>query len=251
MENSNKKTGDDIDFIESYNPNNYNRPNTSVDLVILTIIDSSLHVLTVKRAEQPFKGGWALVGGFIDIDKDKKIEETAKRKLFDKTGITAPYLEQYGSIGDADRDPRYWSVTNVYFSLLHIDEINCLSVIDGCSVKWSKIIDNKISDNLAFDHNEILTMVLDRIRSKALYTTIPLHLMPETFILSELQNVYEIILDSTIEHKSFRRRIMSSGILEEVGKRKLESGRPAKEYRLKSGVDESLYFFKRNFEGLS
>ena len=97
------------------------RPLTTVDVVIFTIRDDALHVLLVQRPEgkgEPFPGAWALPGGFVDVDKDKDLEACATRKLKEKTDIVSPYLEQLGSWGSADRDPRGWSATHAYFALV-------------------------------------------------------------------------------------------------------------------------------------
>jgi ADP-ribose pyrophosphatase YjhB (NUDIX family) len=212
----------------------------------VTVLDGHLQVLIMKRANAPCEGEWSLVGGFIDIHKDKDIEATAKRKLEEKTGVKTPYLEQYGSIGNASRDPRGWSVTNVYFALLPHHKVH-LQVGEGAvDIKWSAISGDKITDKLAFDHAEILKGCIERLRSKVLYTSLPVHLMPQDFTLRELQNVYEIILNQKLEHKSFRRRILSADILEETGEMNHERGRPAALYR--SNTTET-HFFMRNIEG--
>ncbi len=84
----------------------FSQPCVAVDIVIFTIFNEQLHVLTVERSSLPYKGYWSLVGGYIDIYQDKNLEETAKRKLEEKTGVKAPYLEQFETIGNATRDPR-------------------------------------------------------------------------------------------------------------------------------------------------
>ena len=111
------------DFLDKYDASAFKGPITSVDTVIFTVFDNHLHVLTVKRAEHPFKDQWSLIGGFINIDEDVDIEATAKRKLKEKTGVRTPYLEQFGTIGNKKRDPRGWSVTTVYFALIPCDNI--------------------------------------------------------------------------------------------------------------------------------
>lgn len=229
-----------------YDPSKYKRPNTTVDVVIFTIINKQLYVLTVKRSEEPFKEIWSLVGGYVDIEKDKNLAATAKRKLQEKTGVHMPYLEQFETIGNATRDPRGWSITTVYFALISSEEIELKTGKGTNDVKWSKIEKGKVEELLAFDHTEILQRCTQRLRNKVLYTSLPIHLMPNEFTLTELQKVYEIILGKDIEHKSFRRRILGADILEETENKKYEGRRPAQLYRVKEG--HNTHFFIRNLE---
>jgi len=235
------------DFLHDYDLSVFERPSTSVDTAIFTVLDNHLHVLTVKRAEYPFKDLWSLVGGFIDLQKDTDLESTAKRKLEEKTGVKTPYLEQFGTIGNKKRDPRGWSVTTVYFALIPCHEVQLRSGKGVTDIKWSKVVAGRVKDKLAFDHAEILAKCTERLRGKVLYTSLPVHLMPTDFTLGELQKVYEIILDKKVDHKSFRRRILSADILEETDKMRHDGRRPAHLYRLKKR--HRTHFFVRNIEG--
>ena len=238
---------DNEKFLLTYNAADYEKPNTSVDTVIYTVLNNCLCVLTVKRDEPPFKNSWALVGGFIDISKDTNLEATAMRKLVEKTGVKTPYLEQFATIGNKRRDPRGWSVTTVYFALIPHEQVK-FKVGKGTSdIKWSVIINGKVKDALAFDHSEILAMCTERLRSKVLYTSLPVYLMSDKFTLGELQKIYEIILDKKIDHKAFRRRILAADILEEVDEMRRDGTRPAQLYRLIEG--EGAHYFARNIEG--
>ncbi len=235
------------DFLREYDPKIFDRPSTSVDTTIFTIIDENLYVLIVKRSEHPFKGIWSLIGGFIDLEKDEDLEATAKRKLEEKTGVKTPYLEQYGTIGNKTRDPRGWSVTNVYFALLPSNDVKLQAGNGAIDIKWSKVTKGRVSEELAFDHAEILEKCAERLRSKVLYTSLPVYLMPKEFTLGDLQKKYEIILDKKVDHKSFRRRILSADILEETGEMRHDGKRPAQLYRkLKS---HNMHIFVRNIEG--
>ena len=221
------------------------RPSTAVDNVIFSVIDNDLHVLLVKRGEVPFPKEWSIVGGFVDTHKDNDLEATAQRKLIEKTGISAPYLEQFKTIGSANRDPRCWSITTIYFSLLPFSELKPTDEHVEAA-QWFKL-EEAINMPLAFDHAEILKDCADRLRSKVLYTSLPVHLMPETFTLSELQKVYETIIGETIDQKSFRRRILNTDILIETDMTKQTSKRPAKLYIRNPELD--THFFTRNIEG--
>ncbi len=229
------------EFLQSYDANRFVRPNSSVDVVIFTVINGTLQVLLVQRPQHPFKDCWALVGGFVDTAQDSMLEDTAKRKLVAKTGVQTPYLEQYATIGNNTRDPRGWSITTVYFALLPPQ--HTLQ-----SAAWFPITDNAVAVPLAFDHAILLAGCLARLRQKVLYTALPVHLMGETFTLSDLQKVYELIVGKPLEAKSFRRRLLGADILCATDATRHEGGgRPAQLYRLKP--DHTTHFFVRTLEG--
>lgn len=216
----------------------FERPLSVVDLVIFSIRDKRLRVLLVQRPEgpeEPFPGLWALPGGFVDVDRDATLEACALRKLKEKTGVEAPYLEQLGSWGSRERDPRGWSATHVYLSLVATPATGHWAAIDGARVK----------EKLAFDHAEILRAGLERLRSKVEYTSLPAYLMPSEFTLSDLQQVYEVVLGRTLEKKAFRKRVLATELLETVPRVRSGSNRPAQLYRLKHR--RRPVFFARTF----
>ncbi|MDR1826801.1 MAG: NUDIX hydrolase [Methylobacteriaceae bacterium] len=225
------------------------QPFSFVDTVILSIIDERLKVLLVKRdpgISEPFAGWWALPGGFVDVDRDRTLEQCALRKLKEKTGVSGPYLEQVGSWGSADRDPRGWSVTHVYVALLS----GAPALQPGGNAddaEWAAIGDSGVDRPLAFDHAELLSATLERVRSKTEYTSLPAQFLPETFSLSEIQRVYEIVLGRKLDKKAFRTRVLAVPLLEETAERKSTGRRPARLYRLARGKE--LVYFARTFTG--
>lgn len=228
------------DFLASYNIHDYDVPLTSVDIVIFTILDKQVNVLITQRGDYPFKEYWAIPGGFIDIKKDKNIEQTAQRKLKEKTAYGAPYLEQLGVKGNNLRDPRGWSVTITYFALVNAEDVTFCT-----DTSWSSLDKNgKINKKLAFDHAELIQEAFHRLRNKAQYTTIVLHVLPEKFTLSELQQCYEIILGGKLNKSGFRRRIIKGNVIEEItGESKQTVTRMAQLYR--KSDDEDLHFYMR------
>lgn len=228
------------DFLASYNIHDYDVPLTSVDMVIFTIINEEVNALITQRADYPYKGHWAIPGGFIDIKKDKDIEQTAKRKLKEKTAYGAPYLEQLGAIGNSSRDPRGWSVTVTYFALVNSEDVTF-----STDTHWSPLDkDGNIQQKLAFDHAELIQEAFQRLRNKAQYTTIALHVLPEKFTLSELQRCYEIILGGKLNKSGFRRRIIKGNVIEEIaGESKQTVTRMAQLYR--KSDDGDLHFYMR------
>ena len=230
----------ELEFLSRYNIHDYDVPLTSVDIVIFTIIDEKVNALITQRSDYPFKGHWAIPGGFIDISTDQNIEQTAKRKLKEKTGYGAPYLEQLGAKGNDTRDPRGWSVTVTYFALVNPEEVTFST--DTC---WSPLDQNgEVSQQLAFDHSKLIQEAFQRLRNKAQYTTIALHVLPEKFTLSELQRCYEIILGGKLNKSGFRRRIVKGNVIEEIkGKSKQTATRMAQLYR--KSDDGDLHFYMR------
>ena len=221
------------------------RPLTTVDIVIFSIRDETLHVLLVQRPTgegEPFLGFLALPGGFVDIDRDKDLQACAVRKLKDKTGMVSPYLEQLGSWGSASRDPRGWSATHAYFALLPAMAAGGAVAADA---EWFPIVSGKVKARLAFDHGDILEAAIQRLRNKVEYTSLPAYLMPAEFTLPDLQRVYEIVLDRTLEKSAFRTRMLAANLIEPVAKMRRGPNRPAQLYRLKKA--KSPVYFARTF----
>jgi len=249
-------------YLERYDIHNYDLPLMTVDMAIFTVKDQQLQVLLVKRAQHPAKGRWALPGGFIDLQQDKSLQDAAYRKLKEKTGVTTPYLEQVVTSGNDQRDPRGWSVTVAYFALISSHEITLSADSRSETIAWVPVaginhnahnVDPKGKPNsagkltLAFDHKGILQACIERLRAKGQYTSLAVNLLPEEFTLTELQKTFEIILGTSVEKKSFRRRILDADILKETGKMKAGVSRPAKLYKVKSRGEN--HFFARTMEG--
>lgn len=212
------------DFLNNYNPKDFDAPLCTVDMAIFAVEDGELKVLLVRRSEHPHKNRWALPGGFCDLVKDANIDETAHRKLVEKTGIESPYLEQVESIGNSERDPRGWSITLLYFALIDFGKLKQGREKD--ETQWLSI-NKALSHDLAFDHNLLLRKAINRLRHKTRYSALPIGLMPDSFTLTELQNMFELILGASLQKKSFRRRIEASGLLIETGEMRPTARRPA------------------------
>ena len=222
-----------------------NRPLTTVDVAIFSIRDGKLCVVLAKRPgdkDEPYPGRWALPGGFVDVERDRNLEDCAMRKLKEKTGVASPYLEQLGSWGDARRDPRGWSATHVYLALvaspggrvrLRRQRTGGLLVRDRRS---------GVSTRLAFDHKELLAAAIARIRAKVEYTSLPVHLVEEPFTLTQLQRAYEVVLGRPVNKAAFRTRVLDAGIVESTGEFRGGQARPAELYRHAQGRDEIAYF---------
>ncbi len=224
-------------YLKNYHINNYDVPLTTVDMSIFSIIDQQLHVLLIKRDIYPEKNKQALPGGFIDLNHDIDLEQTAHRKLFEKTGIKAPYLEQVESIGNQQRDPRGWSLTILYFALIDREKIDqqLSPQTDWFPIKTALKMD------LAFDHHQLLIKAVQRLKSKTCYTALPIALLPKQFTLTELQTIFEIILERKLPVKSFRRRVQTAEVVKATEEQKIVGKRPARLYQ-STGLDKDFYF---------
>ena len=225
-----------------------NRPLTTVDVAIFSVIDESLQVLLVERpqdADEPFPGAWALPGGIVDIAQDADLEACARRKLFEKTGVRSPYLEQLGSWGSAARDPRGWSATHVYFALIAAGPAALKKGANAADVAWHPVTGEGVKPRLGFDHATLLQAAVQRLRNKVEYTSLPVYLLPDEFTLSELQRVYEIVLARPLEKSAFRTRVFAAGLVEEVARKREGANRPAQIYRLQR--KKGLVYFPRTF----
>ncbi len=208
----------------------YPHPSVSTDIVIFTIQEEQLKVLLIRRLSEPFKNGWALPGGFVEIDED--LEQAALRELREETGITGVYLEQLFTFGKPDRDPRERVITVSYYSLVPIDRLSVGAASDARELGWFNI--DQLPE-LAFDHKKIISKAKQRLTAKLDYSTIALQFMPSKFTLSELQKVYEIIHGEALDKRNFRKRVMAYGCMEDTGDvNRNGSHRPARLYTLKS-----------------
>jgi 8-oxo-dGTP diphosphatase len=220
------------------------RPLVTVDVVIFSVINEQLCVLMVRRPtspEEPFPGLLAIPGGFIDVRQDASLMECARRKLQQKTGVVSPYLEQLGSWGGVLRDPRGWSCTHVYFAL-----VTQQAELDGISDAQWVTCEQALGQKLAFDHGELLSCAIERLRSKVEYTSLPAFLLAEPFTLPQLQHVYEIILARPLDKSAFRRRMLDAGFLVESGVVTKEQGRPAASFCIRDRGQATL--FPRTFK---
>jgi len=219
----------------------YPRPLVTVDVVILGLREGELQVLLMKRAAAPFKGRWALPGGYIHPQEDADIEASARRILAEKTAIVTPYLEQLQAFGDQRRDPRGWTATFAYFALVAPEQLEPKHGANAAAVSWWTV-QPQDRPTLAFDHAAIVDCAVARLRSKVEYTSLPVHLLPEKFTLPDLQRVYEQILGRKIDKSAFRKRMAEADFVEPVeGERRLASNRPAQLYRVKRGL-KTIFF---------
>lgn len=207
----------------------YPHPAVTVDVVIFTIRDRQLKLLLIRRAGEPYRGKWALPGGFVQMAEGLK--EAARRELEEETGVSGVYLEQLYTFGRPDRDPRERVITVAYYALIPSEKVELRAATDAEAVGWFGMDE---LPELAFDHAEIVEMAHERLTAKLDYSTIAFAFMPELFTLSELQEVYEIILRQEMDKRNFRKWILALERIEETDEeRRGGIHRPARLYRVK------------------
>jgi len=207
----------------------YENPGVTVDLVIFTVEEDTLKAMLVRRAEAPYSGYWSLPGGFIKIGES--LEEAASRVLGEKTGVESVYIEQLYTFGEPDRDPRSRVITVAYFALIPWKQLSQPGSKKIADITWHPV-DNL--PRLAFDHKDILDYAVRRLRAKVSYSNIVYGLMPKQFRLSELQRMYEVIINDNLDKRNFRKRMLATDLLQETGKKDLKGAhRPARLYQFK------------------
>lgn len=207
----------------------YEQPAVTVDLVLFTVNADVLKVMLVRRAEEPFVGYWSIPGGFLKAGES--LEEAALRVLREKTGVANVYLEQLYTFGEPKRDPRARVITVTYIALLAWQNLVQPESSKVTDLTWNSV--DRLP-KLAFDHREILGYGVKRLRAKAGYSNIVYGLMPEEFRLSELQKMYEIIMNHTLDKRNFRKRMLATGLLQATGRKEVAGAhRPAMLYTFK------------------
>ena len=235
---------DEAAFLATYDGSRYPPVAVTVDVVLLTVRAGRLAVLLVERNGHPFRGQWALPGGFVEPDED--LDDGARRELQEETGVriaTAAHaaelghLEQLRTYGTPDRDPRMRVVSVAYVGFTAPGEIVAGS--DAADARFWTIDDLAIEGigspdgmPLAFDHARVLADGVERARAKLEYTTLATAFLDEPFTLGDLRRVYEAVWAEPLHEGNFRRKVLSTpGFVEPTGQSARTDGRPAALYR--------------------
>lgn len=190
----------------------YPRPALTTDCVIFGFDGGDLKVLLIERAIEPFYGSWALPGGFVQMDETA--DECAMRILKKETNLEGIYMEQLFTFSEVERDPRYRVVSVGYYALVKIAEFDPGVGVDESKVSWFTL---DSVPTLAFDHNAILKKAIERLRGKIKYQPIGFELLPEKFTLPELRGLYEKILQTNLDDRNFRKKILGYNLLVDTG----------------------------------
>ncbi len=194
----------------------------AVDVALFTVRNDSVYVFLIPIHRPPhYENMQGLPGGIIGVQETA--EEAAERHLNEKAKITDVHMEQLYTFSHPERDKRSRSISVAYIALAPFDQLPEES-LEG---KWFPI---KKLPKLAYDHSEVINVALERLKKKLIYTNIVANLLPKNFTLTELQNTYEVILDRKLDKRNFRKKMLSIGLIKEIGKQKKTSHRPAELY---------------------
>lgn len=188
----------------------YEHPAVTVDCTVfgLDLNESELKVLLIQRKLDPFKGRWALPGGFVGMKE--KLDEAARRELAEETGLKDVWLEQLYTFGDPGRDPRERVISVAYFALVRQRDYQLRATTDAAAAAWYPV---GKTPSLAFDHAHILQTALTRLKGKVRYQPIGFELLPPKFSLTQLQRLYEIVLERELDKRNFRKKVLATDLL--------------------------------------
>src|SRR5689334_3749401 len=222
----------------------YPRAALTVDCVVFGFDEGDLKVLLIERGLEPFKGRWALPGGFVRVDET--LDEAARRELQEEAGLANVFLEQLYTFGAVARDPRERVVSVAYYALVKLSDHRAKAATDAANASWFPV---SKGPKLAFDHADILSTALARLKAKVRYQPIGFELLPPKFTLSQLQHLYEAVLDVKLDKRNFRKKVLGFGLLVPL-KEKLQTGRqrPAQLFRFDARRYETLRGKGFNFE---
>jgi ADP-ribose pyrophosphatase YjhB (NUDIX family) len=211
----------------------YPHPAVTVDIAVFTVDNDGLAVLLIRRAAEPFKGYWALPGGFVG--PRESLRGAAWRELREETGVRAGFLEQFAAFGRPGRDPRERVISIAYYALIPRERLAIRAASDAAA---ARLFDCGQLPELAFDHAAILRRARERVREKWDDAVVALQLMPASFTLSALQRTQELMRGAPIDKSNFRRRILATDLIEPTGE-KQRSGqhRPAALFRVRHARD--------------
>ena len=184
------------------------RPALTVDGVVFGVDGGELKVLLIERGLEPFKGQWALPGGFVQAGET--LDAAVARELEEEAGLSGVFLEQLYTFGAVDRDPRERVVSVAYYALVNLSGHTTRAATDAADARWFPAA---APPPLAFDHADILAMALNRLRGKLRYQPVGFELLPEKFTLTQLQQLYESVLGTPLDKRNFRKKVLGFDLL--------------------------------------
>ena len=222
----------------------YPRAALTVDCVVFGLDESDLKVLLIERGLEPFKGRWALPGGFVRVEET--LDEAARRELAEEAGLTDVFLEQLFTFGELNRDPRERVVSVAYYALFNLTSHQTRAATDAADARCFPV--SKVP-KVGFDHGDILGTALARLKGKVRYQPIGFELLPPKFTLSQLQHLYEAVLETELDKRNFRKKVLSFGLLVPLNETQMAGRhRPAQLFRFNADKYEKLKKRGFNFE---
>ncbi|AFY38104.1 NUDIX hydrolase [[Leptolyngbya] sp. PCC 7376] len=187
----------------------YPKPSVTVDCVVFGLdAEHDLKIMLIQRGVEPYKGEWALPGGFVRLEES--LEEAALRELKEETGVEEIFLEQLYTFGKPGRDPRDRVITVAYYALINLADYPINAQTDADDAAWYSL---ENLPSLAFDHDKIVTIAKQRLQGKLRYEPIGFELLPKKFTLTQLQKLYEQVLGTQLDKRNFRRKILKMDLL--------------------------------------
>jgi 8-oxo-dGTP diphosphatase len=183
----------------------------TVDCVVFGLDEDELKVMLIQRDLPPFEGQWALPGGFVRVDET--LEDAARRELEEETGLRKIYLEQLFAFGAVHRDPRERVVSIAHYALVNLSEHLVKAATDARDAAWFGVHD---MPTLAFDHGAVFQVALERLKGKLRYEPVGFELLPKKFTLTQLQHLYELVLERELDKRNFRKRVLAMDLLVET-----------------------------------
>lgn len=187
----------------------YPHPAVTTDCVIFGFDGTNLKVLLIERGIEPFKGKWALPGGFLKLDESA--EQGAQRELKEETGLDTAYIRQFHTFSDPDRDPRERVITIAYYALVRLQEV--VGGDDAARAEWFDLDD---VPPLAFDHHRILNMATSELRRQIHFEPIGFELLSKQFTIKQLQMLYEAILGVKFDRRNFYKKMQHLELLTQI-----------------------------------
>jgi 8-oxo-dGTP diphosphatase len=222
----------------------YPRAALTVDCVVFGLDDGELKILLIQRALEPFKGRWALPGGFVRVEET--LDAAARRELAEETGLRDVFLEQLYTVGTVDRDPRERVVSVAYYALVKLSDHDAKAATDAAEAQWFPLSQ---LPKLAFDHADIVDLARARLQGKVRYEPIGFELLPPKFTLSQLQHLYEAVIGAEVDKRNFRKKVLSFGLLTPLDETQMAGRhRPAQLFRFDADKYQKLKKRGFNFE---
>jgi 8-oxo-dGTP diphosphatase len=202
----------------------------ATDLTVFALVGSTLEVLLIKRGQAPFKGCWALPGGFLE--RGETLEECARRELQEETGLELRHLRQLGTFAEPRRDPRGRVISVAFLALVRTTSPELGPGGDAHDARWFVL--KALPSRLAFDHTEILALARRRLAALLYADAAVLRLLPNAFTLGEAQALYELLSLAPLDKRNFRSWLQNAPFIEATAKQRRGPHRPARLYRLRA-----------------
>ena len=202
------------------------RPAVTTDICLFTVVEDDLKILLIRRGLEPFRGSWALPGGFLQ--ETETLDQCAARELAEETGVRGAHLEAFATFSAPDRDPRFRVITAAYFALVPAQAHALASGSDAAEARWHSMA--KLP-KLAFDHRDIIRAAREALIARLDREPLALALLPARFTLTQVQKVYEAVEGQPLDKRNFRRSFLSREWIVETGEFERGRQRPAMLYQ--------------------